>query len=122
MLQLKSSDSVQTISLNRTEAMAALSGIAARIRETHSEVLSVRLFGSVARGDQAGISDLDVLIILKGGEPGDPLHWIRRFYAWFRLPVAVDLLVYSEIQVAERLQSGDPWMARIWKESIVLAE
>jgi predicted nucleotidyltransferase len=121
MLHLRSSGSVTTISLNTAEVLASLSAIAARIRAAHPEVLSVRLFGSVARGDQAGTSDVDVLIVLKGDESGDQLEWIRKYYSYFRLPVPVDLLVYSEAQLLDRLQSGDPWFARIFKESIGLA-
>ena len=120
MLQLRSSGSVKTISLNRDEVLASLTAIAARICGEHSEVVSIRLFGSMARGDQVGTSDADVLIVLRRAEPGDPLEWIRTFYGYFLLPIAVDLLVFSEAQVADRLQSGDPWFTALWKESLDL--
>ena len=120
MLQLKSSDSVTTIYLDRTEVLAALRDAAARIRKEHPEVSSVRLFGSVARGDHVGTSDADILIVVRAGEPGDPLAWIRAFYGYFRLAVPVDILVYSEDQIARRMQSADPQFARLWKESLEL--
>ena len=118
MLQVKSSDSVQTISVNRAEVLAALKTIASKIKAQHPEVLSVRIFGSLARGDQVGTSDVDVLIILRGTESGDPIEWIRRYYGYFRLPIPVDLLVYNEAQIEQRLQADDPGFKCLWIESL----
>ena len=120
MLQLKSSGSVKTISLDRTEAIRVLKSVCARIRAEHPEVSSIRLFGSIATGEQVGTSDADILIILRGEEPGDPLEWIRSFYGYFRLPVPVDVLVYNEAQIAKRLQSGDIQFERLLNQSIEL--
>ena len=122
MLQLRSSDFVRTISLERDEVLSALSAVAARILKERPEVVSVRLFGSIARGDQVGTSDADVLIVLRAGTQGDPIDWIRTYYGYFRLPVPVDLLVYSEDQVAGRLNAGDPQFTRLWTESLNLSE
>lgn len=120
MLRLRSSDSVRTISLERGEVLKALRAIAHRICQERPEVVSIRLFGSLARGDQVGTSDADVLIILRSGTEGDPVGWIRSFYGYFRLSVPVDILVYTEDQVAERLKERDPQFMRLWTESISL--
>lgn len=120
MLRLRSSDSVRTISLERDEILEALSAIANRICQERPEVVSIRLFGSLARGDQVGTSDADVLIILRSGTEGDPVGWIRSYYGYFRLSVPVDILVYAEDQVAERLKEKDPQFTRLWTESISL--
>ena len=122
MLQLRSSDSVKTIYLERDEVLSALSAVAAKIREERPEVVSVRLFGSIARGDQVGTSDADVLIVLRAGTQGNPVDWIRTYYGYFRLPVPVDLLVYNEDQVAGRLNAGDLQFTRLWTESLDLYE
>lgn len=120
MLRLKSSGSVTTISVDRTEALAALRAAAVRIRDEHPEVVSVRLFGSLARGDHTGTSDADILIVLQQGLAGDPLAWIQTFYGYFSLPVPVDILVSDEAQAARRLGSGDPQFGRLWNESLNL--
>ena len=63
MLRERSSGSVKIISLDRDELLARLATIATRIRARHPEVREVRLFGSLARGDQTGTSDADLLIV-----------------------------------------------------------
>jgi predicted nucleotidyltransferase len=120
MLRLTSSDSVTTLSLERTKVLAALRDIAGKIIRENADVVSIRLFGSLARGDQVGTSDADILIVVKGEGIDDPLQRTRSFYSYFRLPVPVDLLIYSEAQLQERLMSGDPQFARLWRESIDL--
>ena len=120
MLQLKSSGSVKTISLNRTEVIKALEIIASRIHDEHPEVKSIRLFGSIATGDHVGTSDADILIILNREAACDFLESIRLFYGYFKLPIPVDVLVYNEDQIAKRLQSGDTEFERILGKSLEL--
>lgn len=120
MLRQSLSGSVKIISLNRDELLAVLRAIAGQLCAEQPEVESVRLFGSTARGDQVGTSDVDVLIVLRGGGQIDPLQQIRRFYPYFDLPVGVDLLVYTEEEVARRLQDGDAFVTRMWEESVAL--
>jgi predicted nucleotidyltransferase len=103
--------------LDRGELLARLRAIAHRICANHQEVIQVRVFGSVARGDQTGTSDTDILIVLHGCEPGDPLEQIRLFYPYFDLPIGTDLLVLTESQIADRLQADDVFMTQIWNES-----
>jgi predicted nucleotidyltransferase len=84
------------------------------------EVRAVRLFGSLARGDQQEASDADVLILLKGNPPFDHLEQTRRFLAFFDLPIGVDILVYSEGQAAARLQEDGPFLVSAWQDQIEL--
>jgi predicted nucleotidyltransferase len=120
MLRQRSSGSVKIISINRDELLAALSAIARQICAEHPEVKSVRVFGSIARGDQVGTSDVDVIIVLRGSEQGELLQQVRLFYPYFDLPIGVDVLVYTEEQIARRLQAGDAFMTRLWEESRAL--
>lgn len=117
MPRTRSSASVKIISIDRDELLAKLKTIAAHLSAEHPEVSSVRVFGSLARGDQVGTSDVDVLVVLRGEAQADPWELIRRFQPYFDLPLGVDLLVFSEEQIAHRLQAGDPFMSRIWRES-----
>ncbi|MBI4322075.1 MAG: nucleotidyltransferase domain-containing protein [Chloroflexi bacterium] len=119
MLRVRSCGSVKIISIDRAELMARLRQIASRVCADHREASSVRMFGSIARGDHVGTSDVDVLIVLRGAESCDELEQTRLFYPYFDLPIGVDLLVCTEDQVARRLQE-DPALRRLWQESIVL--
>lgn len=123
MLHQSLSDSVKIISIDRPTIMAALRDIARRMCAEHAEVKSVRLFGSIARGDQVGMSDVDILMVLDDSAIArEPLERIRLFYHYFDLPMGVDLLVYPESEITRRLQAGDPFMVQLWAESLVLED
>jgi len=81
-------------------------------------VIDVRLFGSLARGDYIGTSDVDVLILLQQSIETDPLRRILTFLPYFDLMRGTDLLVYTSAELEERLAAGDRFIQRIWSESI----
>ncbi len=120
MLRQTSSGSVKIISLDRDELLSRLREIARQIRAEHPEVTEIRVFGSIARGDHVGTSDVDVLIVLQDGECGDPIEQIRSFYPYFDLPVGVDLLVLTRDQLKHRLETGQAFTERMWQESQAL--
>lgn len=121
MLRQKLCGSVRIISIDRAEALAALRRSAERLCADHPEVESVHLIGSLARGDQVGASDADVLIVMRQNEPAEPLTQVPAFYSYFDLPIGVDILVCTQDRLARRLQAGDAFMERIWTESQLLA-
>lgn len=120
MLQQTLSGSVKIISINRNEVLARLRAAARRLRAEQPEVVEVRVFGSIARGDQIGTSDVDVLVLFRKQVWTDPIAQIQALYAYFDLPLGVDILVYSEEQLARRLQAGDAFTRKMWQESLVL--
>jgi len=120
MLQQRSFDSVEIISIDRSKVLDALRRVARRIRAQHPEVVDVRVFGSLARGDQVGTSDVDVLIVIEDGGSGDPIEQIRGFYPYFDLPVGVDLLVMTWDRWTQRLQAGDAFAEQVSRESVAL--
>lgn len=120
MLRETSSDSVRIISIRRDEVLARLRELAGQIQAERPDVKEVRVFGSMARGDQTGLSDVDVLIVLWGSKSDDPLERIRAFYPYFDLPIGVDLLVYTGGEITRRLQEEDGFMQRLWAESVRL--
>ncbi|MEE8584170.1 MAG: nucleotidyltransferase domain-containing protein [Acidobacteriota bacterium] len=121
MLRERSSGSVKIISIDRDELLARLSSIARRIRVRHPEVREVRLFGSLARGDQTGTSDADLLIVLEpGSEPADPLELTRKYLRYFDLPIGVDLLIVSQEEIIRRRQAGDRFFGRLLNESLLV--
>jgi len=117
MLRKTSSGSVKIVSLDRGEVLSGLREIAARIRSERPEVAEVRVFGSIARGDQVGTSDVDVLIVVQDGEQEDPIERIRSFYPYFDLPIGVDLLVLTWDQLKHRLETGHAFTEQMWQES-----
>lgn len=115
-----SSGSVKIISLQREPLLARLRASVARLRAEHPEVIEVRLFGSPARGDQTGTSDVDLLILLDHTTEADPLRRIRTFLSYFDLDRGVDLLVYTRAELDRRLAQNDRFVKHIWETSLVL--
>jgi predicted nucleotidyltransferase len=96
--------------------------IASRIWEEHPEVADIRLFGSLARGDHTGTSDVDVLILLRHTAESEFLQRILTFLPYFDLQRGSDLLVITLNELEGRLASGDRSMQRIWDESISIRD
>ncbi len=120
MPPVRSFDSVKIISLDRDALLARLRAIAARIRQEQQEVEEIRAFGSLARGDATGISDADVLILLRESSESDPLQRIRAFLRYFDLERGVDLLVYTRAEFEQQLALQNRFLQNIWRESISL--
>ncbi len=80
------------------------------------EVVEVRLFGSLARGDETGLSDADIWLLVKGRLPSNPVDRMRPYYAFFadRIGIAVDVIVAGP---ADREYYGE-----LLKDSIILAQ
>ncbi|HZD56052.1 MAG TPA: nucleotidyltransferase domain-containing protein [Anaerolineales bacterium] len=115
-----SSSSVKIISLDREKLLANLRRIADTIKREHPEVIEVRLFGSLARGDQTGTSDADILVLLDNTNENDPHRRILTFLPYFDLGRGVDLLVYTRNELEQRLSKGDRNLKRILTESLAL--
>ena len=120
-MQLKRScNSVRIISLDREEMLARLREIAARLRAERPEVAEVRLFGSLARGEQHGTSDIDVVVLLSESKESDWHRRILTYLPYFDLSRDTDVLVYTVAELEERLAAGDRFLRRIYEESISL--
>lgn len=117
MLPKASSSSVKIISLDREKLLANLHRIADKIKHEHPEVAEVRLFGSLARGDQTGTSDADILVLLDHTNENDPHRRILTFLPYFDLGRGVDILVYTRDELEQRLSKDDRNLKRIWLES-----
>lgn len=118
MRLVQSCDSVTIISLQRDEILTQLRSAAQAIRAQHPEVESIRFFGSLARREETGMSDADVLIVIsRGYDPGDPLQRIRTFLPYFRLPIGLDLLVYTHDELDRQLLDPRSFLHTIWAES-----
>lgn len=112
MRQRKSSSSVKVFSLDRNKVLTELREAAHRLRRRCPEVRDVRLFGSLARGDHVGTSDADVMVIVEGESPANPIDRLRKYYPYFALSVGLDLLVFTLADIEQ-----NPTARRLYAES-----
>jgi uncharacterized protein len=76
------------------------------------------LFGSAAWGDNE-INDIDLLII-KSDTPYYGIERMREVDRLVKRSMAADMLVYRPDEIKERLELGDPFIKKIFREGRVL--
>lgn len=64
----------------------------------------VILFGSLARGDDAAHSDVDLIVVVAGATPGTRVPLALRARAAIRAPVPMDILILTPTELAERAE------------------
>ncbi len=96
--------------------------IAETLRRLFGEKLvSVKVFGSYATGEETPDSDVDILIVLAAAEEG-PVEAAARARAALELPVPVDVLVRTPRQIEERLALGDCFFGHIESTGLEISE
>lgn len=69
------------------------------------EIVQIRLFGSLTKGVENPLSDVDIIIVLdrKDRAGGDPLGVAKPYFAFFsdRLRIAVDVLITDRAGIEE---------------------
>lgn len=63
---------------------------------------AIWLFGSVARGDDDGDSDIDLLVVLAGFDPADSVGLKRRVHGAVSVPVPFDVAFTDPGRFAQR--------------------
>jgi uncharacterized protein len=102
----KSSNFAKVIFLDKEGILARLSDCSRALR-ANPNVLEVRLFGSLVRGDCTPGSDADVLIILKN-DVRRMIDRIPEYLDSFRnVPVPVDVFPYTENEVRKMKAEGN---------------
>jgi len=95
MQQIKSLGSAKIISLNKEIVLREIKKIAKKIKEEEKgNILDIIIFGSIAKNNYTGTSDVDIVIILKESD----LNFIERivkYRKYFDLDIGVDLFVYT---------------------------
>lgn len=96
MRQIQSSGSVKAFSLNRTELLEKIHRVVQEAGAAFPRIQEILLFGSLARHEETGLSDIDLCIIAID-LPDNPIDRLKLFYGFLtrRLPLALDLLVLS---------------------------
>lgn len=117
--QIVSSDGVRVFkAFDRERLLSQLRSWAADLQRHRPEIMRIGLFGSYARGDYAPGSDADVLVLVHDCD--EPCWFLRPLaYDTSSLPVAVDLLVYTD-EEARRWSERSAWFRHILAEIVWL--
>jgi predicted nucleotidyltransferase len=76
------------------------------------------VFGSWARGEQDVSSDLDLVLVEETASPFTERG--RAHMPLFDMGVGVDLIVYTPGEYARLLEDGNPLVARVEREGVVV--
>ncbi|MBI1976968.1 MAG: nucleotidyltransferase domain-containing protein [Candidatus Omnitrophica bacterium] len=91
------------------------------LKEFGKKVLSIRLFGSKARGDADKFSDVDVLVILSEGDwhEGDEVHKITAsILVDYQVDISAKVINAKHFAYLKKIKS--PFLESIRQESILL--
>ncbi|MCM8777477.1 MAG: nucleotidyltransferase domain-containing protein [Candidatus Omnitrophica bacterium] len=94
MRRIISSGSVKCISIDKEALLEKLRKISTEAVKKFPEIEDIRIFGSIAKNKQTGLSDVDIIIISKTHEM-HPIERIKPYFNFFseHLDIAIDLLV-----------------------------
>jgi len=113
MRQITSSGSVKAIWLDKEKILERLRDVSIEALNRFPEIKEVRVFGSVAKGEETGLSDVDIFILIEN-EQKDTLERMKPYFSFFsdRLDIAIDMIVATKDEVDN--------LKDILKESILL--
>ncbi|HOT69459.1 MAG: nucleotidyltransferase domain-containing protein [Candidatus Saccharicenans sp.] len=94
MRQIASSGSAKAIWLDKNQLLEELKTAAKEAKDTFPEIKEIRLFGSLARNEETGLSDVDIFIVAET-EIKNPIERIKPYFCFFskRLKMSLDLIV-----------------------------
>ncbi len=102
--------SVKVLSLDRDKALALALETAQALKKELPWVREVYLFGSLARGDHTGTSDMDILVVAQGLTRENFRELYSRVYDLLasRLEISFDLILAPQEERERYLQSLGP--------------
>lgn len=100
MRQVVSSGSVKAVSISREYILNELHKVSEDSIKKFPEIQEIRLFGSLAKGEETGLSDIDLFIVAVVQEP-NPVERIKRYFSFFsdRLKIGLDIIVATPEEV-----------------------
>ena len=100
MRQIISSGSVKAISLNREGVLRRLKEVAEEASRVFPSIVEVRLFGSLAKGEETGLSDADLLIVTES-QNENPIERMKPYFSFFsdRVDIGIDMIVTTKHEV-----------------------
>lgn len=112
---------VRVFRLDRAKVIARLREAAREVLERRSDVLEVRLFGSLARGDARPGSDADLFIVLRDGA-GPFLDRLPALAREFRgIGVGCDVIAFTRAESVALQSRGERFARAVFDEGICLA-
>ncbi len=116
MRQVISSGSVKAISLNREGIIRKLERVAEEASRVFPAIVEVRLFGSLAKGEETGLSDADIFILAED-ENDNPVERMKPYFNFFsdRLDIGIDMIVATKRE-AENLAEFLACSKRLYPE------
>jgi len=113
--------SVRVFRLDREGTLARLRRRARTLLEQRPDVLEVRLFGSLARGEARPGSDADLFIVLRDGAPPflDRIPDLTRYFAG--LGIGCDVIAYTESECRALAERHDGFARAVLDEGMPLA-
>lgn len=116
-MQKRSLPGVRVYSLDRAALIERLRAAAQQLAATHPDVEEVRLFGSLARGNQAPGSDADIVVVVS---QADAPFSERAAYALTNCGIGVDMLVYTRAELDGLMAENSRFSRTLEEESVYL--
>lgn len=115
MRQVISSGSVRAFYLNKEDIINKLSKIAKESLNKFHEIREVRLIGSLAKGEETGLSDIDIFLVVDNEEK-NPIERMKPYFNFFseRIDLAIDMIVARSNEIE--------YFKEFLKESIILSK
>lgn len=112
---------VRVFRLNRDAVIARLRERAHALLESRADVLEVRLFGSLARGEAGPGSDADLFVVMRDGAPSflDRSVDLARYFSG--TGIGCDVIAYTESEARQLPLQSTRFAAAVGAEAIVLA-
>jgi len=110
--------SVRIQFLDRGKILRELKELSLTLKKERQDVISIILFGSLAKGNYTGGSDADIIIIVKHSQK-DLVERIFEFRKYFlNCSIPVDILVYTEEEIKKMQHEG--FIDSVMKEGVNL--
>jgi len=110
--------SVRVRYLDKPAVLGALRDLAEKLGAERPEVLEVRLFGSLARGERNPFADADLLVVLESSDV--PYRNRLPLYKPSGSPVPMDLTICTRVELERELAEGNRFLRRVLDESVTL--
>ena len=94
MRRIISLNSVKAFYLDRNKLIQELQKAAGEAMLLFPEITEIRLVGSVARGEQTGLSDVDLFIVIDNSEEG-ALERMKPYYRFFSDKIKLSLDIFT---------------------------
>lgn len=91
------------------------------VREAVPDAISIVMFGSVARGDDAPTSDVDVLVVVPDGvDPHDAADRVHAMEFYARLGKVLEAIVWTESELRRNYRDGMRLVASVAEDGKTL--